>query len=57
MPEPDPGTEFDQSRLHRGGRRLDGYVQQFRRPPDQQPVTRRVGRRQLQQSLGLDRQG
>ena len=57
MPEPDPGAELDQARLHRRRPRLDADAQPPGRPPDQRPVPGRIGRRQLQQPPGLVRQG
>ena len=57
MPEPHPGAELDQARLHRRRRRLDRDAQPPGRPPHQRPVTGRIGRRQLQQPPGLVGQG
>ena len=56
MPEPNPGTELGQPRLHRRHRRLYRDAQPSGRPPYQRPVPGRIGRRQLQQPPGLLRQ-
>jgi len=57
MPEPDPGAELHQPRLHRRHRRLDWDTQPPGGPPQQLPVPGRIGRAQLYQPPGLVRQG
>ena len=57
MPEPDPGAELHQARLHRRLPGLDRQVQLPGGSPDQRRVARRVGRRQQQQPPGRGRQG
>ena len=56
MPEPHPGADLRQPGIHRRRRRLEGDPQLPGRPPYQVRVTRRVGRRELQQPLSLLRQ-
>ena len=55
MPEPHPGAELHQARVHRGRRRLNRDAQPPGRPPDQRQVAVRFGRRQQQQPPGLRR--
>ena len=57
MPEPDPGAELHQPRLHRRRGSLHRDTQPAGRPPQQLPVTGWIGRSQLDQPPGLVRQG
>jgi hypothetical protein len=56
MTEPHPDPELGQAGPDRGPRRLNGDAQPCGRPPHQRRIAGRIGRRQLQQPPGLDRQ-
>ena len=53
MPEAHPAAELGQPRLYGRRRILDGDAEPPGRPPHQRPVSRRIGRCQLQQPPGL----
>ena len=57
MPEPHLEAELHQVRLHRRCRCVNRDTQPAGRSPQQHRITRRIGRRQLDQPSGLDRQG
>jgi hypothetical protein len=57
VPEHDPGAELHQPRIGRGDGRLNRKPQPPGGLPDQRGIAGRIGRRQLQQPLGLCWQG